>query len=134
MKISTKTRYGLRAMIQLAKNYDEPLMSISQIAKDQNISQKYLENILLLLKKAKLLKSIRGSKGGYKLALPPNEITSDQIILALEDIPLIIECAESPNSCNKSDFCESHVLWKNINNSILNILKNTKLSDMIKGE
>src|SRR4030065_2254437 len=92
MKISTKIRYGTRAMLELASRYGEGPIELREIAKRENISPKYLEQVIIPLRTAGLVKSVRGSKGGYSLAKPPSEILLKDVIEVLEGPLDLIEC------------------------------------------
>src|SRR5512138_5976 len=107
MRISTKGRYGLRAMIELAVNHGGRPVPINAIAANQAISLKYLHAILALLRKAKLVRSARGRAGGYLLARSPAEITVGQIVRALEGPVAVVECVKDRRHCPRSAICDS---------------------------
>jgi len=130
MKLSTKTRYGTRAMLELALNYGEKPLSINKIAKNQEISEKYLENLLIILKTAGLVKSVRGAKGGYELSRPPGEIRLNQIAQALEGSLAPVDCVDNEKACNRSGFCATRDVWTLIKQSIDNLLYSITLADL----
>ncbi len=132
MKLSTKGRYGTRLMLELAKRYNEkqPIL-LRQIADKQDISLKYLEQIIILLKNAKLVRSIRGSKGGYMLSKPPKDVNILEIIEALEGDIDIVDCIGHPEMCNKVESCVTREVWETISLRIKDSLRNISLKDLI---
>lgn len=123
MKISTKGRYGLRAMIDLATHGASGTpVYLSDIAKRQGISDKYLEHIFGTLHKAGLVKALRGRKGGYMLTKEPNEITLNQIITILEGPCTLVDCVTDPGSCTKTDTCVTREVWSLLGNKIEEVL------------
>ena len=132
MKISTKGRYGLRLMIELAKNFNKGPMLLKEISKNQNISLKYLEQIIIPLKNSGLVISKRGKKGGYILSKSPEKINLNEIITALEGEINIVECIKFPEICSNSKECLSKKLWDEINTKIENILKSYTLKNLLE--
>ncbi|KMJ93100.1 transcriptional regulator, partial [Clostridium botulinum C str. Stockholm] len=126
MKLSTKGRYGVRAMVDLAINYSESPVSIKSIAGRQNISELYLEQLFSPLRKAKLIKSVRGAQGGYVLSKHPKEISVSDIIDVLEGPIEISSCIDS-GECNNMEVCPSRLLWEKIKNSIDEVTKSITL-------
>lgn len=120
MKISTKGRYGLRALIDVAQYCEEEPVAISSIAGRQGISEGYLEQIMALLKKAGLIKSIRGAGGGYVLARPMDAISVGDVLRALEGKLDPVECAgfQEKDSCKAAGGCVTKYVWQRINESI----------------
>ncbi|KEH97730.1 RrF2 family transcriptional regulator [Clostridium massiliodielmoense] len=129
MKLSTKGRYGVRAMVDLAINYGETPMSIKSIAKRQNISELYLEQLFSPLRKAKLIKSIRGAQGGYVLNKDPKDISVSDIINVLEG-PIEISSCVDTGECDNMDICPTRLLWKKIKKSIDEVTESVTLQDM----
>lgn len=129
MKLSTKGRYGVRAMVDLAINYSESPVSIKSIAGRQNISELYLEQLFSPLRKAKLIKSVRGAQGGYVLSKHPKEISVSDIIDVLEGPIEISSCIDS-GECSNMEVCPSRLLWEKIKNSIDEVTKSITLQDM----
>ncbi|WP_088067007.1 cysteine metabolism transcriptional regulator CymR [Gottfriedia luciferensis] len=127
MKISTKGRYGLTVMIELAKRYCDKPISLKTIANAQNLSEHYLEQIISLLRNAGLVKSIRGAYGGYILTKEPNEISAGEVITALEGSLSPIENLEDENPAQKE-------LWTRVQNAINEVLDHTSLEDLAKLE
>ena len=129
MKISTNSRYGLRAMTYLADKKD--YSSISQIARDEHISRTYLEKIFIKLKKANLVKVKQGPTGGYKLARPSNQITVFDIFIALEKQILGMKCI-SEHKCPNLKNCLTYNVWGQVELSILSTLKKITLKSLLK--
>ena len=132
MKLSTRSRYGTRMMLDLAQHYDEGPVQIGSIAKRQDISVKYLEQLIIPLKKAKLIKSFRGPKGGHTLAKSPREITVGEIVNLLEGGIDLAGCVEKPEDCNRSDSCLTRGVWKEATEAMLDKLNSVTLSKMIE--
>jgi Rrf2 family cysteine metabolism transcriptional repressor len=130
MKLSTKGRYGVKAMVDLAINQSDTPVSIKSISERQNISEYYLEQLFLPLRKANLIKSTRGAQGGYVLNKNPEEITIGQIIYVLEGPIEISDCVDGA-SCSNGDSCATRLLWEKIKKSIDNVLDTTTLQDIL---
>lgn len=119
MKFSTKERYGLRALIDLAVHSETETVSISSIAARQNISEAYLEQLVAKLKKAGLVVSIRGAQGGYKLAKPVEQISVGDVLRAVEGSLDTASCPGlSEGGCQESGQCVSKHVWQKINDSV----------------
>ena len=131
MKLSTRTRYGIRAILELAENHGAGPIQIKLIAKRQDISVKYLEQLMSMLKAAELIKSIRGSKGGYVLAKPPNQIKLSDCFKALEGPVITAECIEDKNYCVRTADCVARQLWTEVQNAIMNVLDSMTLQDLV---
>lgn len=134
MKLSTKGRYGLRAMIDLADYSEEMPQSIASIAARQSISDSYLEQLMAKLKKAGLIESIRGSQGGYILAKESKNISVGDILRALEGDLTPVKCSElgGNNVCSGSDSCVTKNVWKRINDSIQDAVDSILLSELVE--
>lgn len=130
MKLSTKGRYGVKAMVDLAIHYGSEPISIKIISQRQNISEYYLEQLFLLLRKANLITSIRGARGGYALARTPQEITIAEIITVLEGPIEVSDCIEGV-SCSNIDCCATRLLWEKIKKSIDSVMESTTLKDIL---
>lgn len=130
MKLSTKGRYGVKAMVDLAINYGEQPVSIKNISQRQKISEYYLEQLFSSLKKAKLIKSIRGAQGGYILNRAPEEITIQDVINVLEGPIEVSNCLED-DACNNIDCCATRLLWKKIKDSIDSVTSSITLKDIV---
>ena len=132
MKLSTKGRYGLSAMIDLAVYSENEAVSLNSIAERQHISEGYLEQLMAKLKKAGLVTSIRGASGGYRLARPAAEVSVGDILRALEGSLKAVECpGEQANGCEESSFCVTKYVWERMNASIQKTVDDIKLSDLI---
>jgi len=132
MKLSTRSRYGTRMMVDIAQHYDEGPIQIGDIAKRQDISVKYLEQLIIPLKKANYVNSVRGPKGGHMLAKPPEEITVGEIVKVLEGEINLTRCIENPDVCNRSNSCLTRGVWEMATRAVYNKLNSITLSDMIK--
>ncbi|MGH4137204.1 RrF2 family transcriptional regulator [Clostridium sp.] len=130
MKLSTKGRYGVKAMVDLAINYGDQPVSIKSISERQSISEYYLEQLFSSLRRAKLIKSVRGAQGGYILNRPPEKITIYDVINVLEGPIEVSDCLED-GSCNNIDCCATRLLWKKIKNSIDSVTTSITLKDIV---
>ena len=134
MKISTKGRYGLRALIDLARYSEIEPVSINSIATRQAISEGYLEQLMSLLKKAGLIKSIRGAGGGYVLAKDMSEISVGDVLRALEGSLQPVECAafSQDDSCEAAGGCVTKYVWQRINESINQTVNEISLKQLVE--
>ncbi len=134
MKLSTKGRYGLRAMIDLVQNSEQEPVSIASIAARQRISESYLEQLIAKLKKAGLVKSVRGAGGGYLPTREAEDISVGDVLRALEGKLEPVECPGvlGENGCDGADVCVTKYVWKRINDSINRTVDEIKLSDLVK--
>jgi Rrf2 family protein len=131
MKISTKIRYGARAVLELASHYGEGPIDLKEIAKKEDISLKYLEQVIIPLRTAGLVKSIRGSKGGYALAKPPSEISFSELVEVLDGPLDLIECLKDPKSCSKSPSCVTRDVWKEASDALHKVLSSITFEEMV---
>lgn len=132
MKLSTRGHYGLLAMVELAKRYGEPPVSLSEIAQSGELPLPYLEQLFGSLRQAHLVEGTRGVRGGYKLTRPPVEISVGQVVRVLEGPIGPVECAiegESADCCSRSSACATKDMWLRVRESILEVLDNTSLAD-----
>lgn len=132
MKLSTKGRYGLRALIDLALYSENETVSIQSIARRQNSSDSYLEQLMRKLRSAGLIVSVRGAQGGYKLARPANEISVGDVLRALEGSLEAVTCGGEDNSCQGADLCVTKFVWERINSSIRDTVDSIKLSQLVE--
>ncbi|OPZ71742.1 MAG: HTH-type transcriptional regulator CymR [Firmicutes bacterium ADurb.Bin456] len=135
MKFSSRARYGLRAMLELALNYNpKETMPLVQIAEKQGISEGYLEQMMTLLRKGGLVRSVRGAQGGYRLNREPGKITVGEIVRCLEGPLSPTSCVneDDPETCTRADFCVTRVLWEKVRDSMATVLDNTTLEDLCK--
>ncbi|ABR48606.1 transcriptional regulator, BadM/Rrf2 family [Alkaliphilus metalliredigens QYMF] len=133
MKLSTKGRYGLKAMFDLAIHQGEGPIPLKHIAERQKISDHYLEQLIASLRKAGLVKSVRGAQGGYMLANSPDKVVVGEIIRVLEGPLGPSECVleEDPTACARADYCVTRVIWEKIRVSISDVIDNITLQDMV---
>lgn len=133
MKLSTKGKYGLRAMIDLAQYSEQETVSISSISLRQGISESYLEQLVAKLRKAGLVRSIRGAQGGYQLAKPSKEISVGDILRALEGNIEAVDCkAFNEQGCDGADLCVAKYVWQRINESIARTVDEIKLNQLVE--
>ena len=134
MKITTKGRYGLRALIDLAQYSEIEPVSINSIAARQGISERYLEQLMTLLKKAQLIKSIRGAGGGYVLAKDMEHISVGDVLRALEGSLEPVECAafSEGDSCEAAGGCVTKYVWQRINESITRTVDEISLKQLVE--
>jgi len=130
MRLSTKGRYGLRAMIELAQHYNDGPMSLQQIAENQNLSPKYLHALLTDLKIAGLVHAIRGSHGGFVLAQDPESIAVGQILPALEGSFSLTDCVEDTSVCERSDDCAARDMWIILSGALNDLMAKYTLADL----
>lgn len=134
MKVSTRGRYALKIMLDLAINEGE-YMSLKGIAERQGVSAKYLEQIITMLLSAKMLKSTRGKSGGYKLSRDPSQYSVGEILRATEGSLAPISCVEdSPNQCSESCRCPTLFFWEGLNKVINEYIDSTTLADVVNQE
>lgn len=132
MKLSTKGRYGVKAMFELALHYHEETVSIKEISEKINVSEYYLEQLFSSLRKSGLIKSIRGAQGGYMLAKSPETISVADIFNVLEGPIEISDCvAEDESNCSRMDYCATRLLWIKISDSINQVTNTITLQDML---
>ena len=131
MQISTKVRYGMRAMLEIALQDEGKPVVTALIAKNQNLSKKYLEALLTVLKTTNFIRSIRGSKGGYVLTRSPEAITLEDIFIALEGPIEITHCANPNSTCIGLDGCVTRDLWIDMSELLSNYLKSKTLADLV---
>lgn len=132
MRISTKGRYALRIMIDLALNGDGNFISLKSIAERQEISNKYLEQIISLLNKAGLLEAARGNNGGYRLAKEPRNYTVGDILRASEGDLAPVYCVTGDGECKKKYDCRTYAFWEGLDNVINEYVDSKTLEDLIK--
>lgn len=131
MRISSKIRYGARAVLELAFHYGEGPVDLKEIARKEDISLKYLEQVIIPLRTAGLVKSFRGSKGGYSLAKPPSEISLGDLVEVLDGPIDLIECLKDPKSCSKSPSCVTRDVWKEASDALHKVLNSITFEEMV---
>jgi Rrf2 family protein len=131
MKLSTRGRYGTRLLVELAKNYGKGPLSMTEISKKQSIPVKYLEQIIIPLKKANLVSSIRGPKGGHMLARPPDQINVWEVLLLLESKLTLVDCLTNPSACENVGTCLVRPLWGKAHAALSKLFQETSLKDLM---
>lgn len=133
MKFSTKSRYGLRAMIELALHYTEDPISVKTIAEKQGISEAYLERLMSTLARRRLAKSIRGAQGGYLLSRDPAKVKVGEVIRALEGDIVPVDCVnkEDPAECDRFEICVSRIVWGRVQEAVNDTLDSITLQDLV---
>jgi Rrf2 family protein len=131
MKLSTRSRYGARILVDLARHHGQEPVQIGEISKRQDISVKYLEQLIRPLKKAKLVSSVRGPKGGHLLVKKPEEITLGQVVRLFEGQSELVECISHPETCSMSDDCQVRVAWKEATKVLYEKLDATTIADLL---
>jgi len=132
MRLSTRSRYGTRLVLDMAKHYQQGPIQLGAIARRQNISVKYLEQIIIPLKKSKYVTSVRGAKGGHLLAKPPEDITVGEIVSLLERDAGLTECSENPEVCDRSHTCVTRILWKETSAAMYERLNAITLAELLR--
>lgn len=134
MRLSTRGHYGLKAMFDLALNFGEDPIPLKSVARRQGISDNYLEQLISVLRRSGLVKSVRGAQGGYMLARPPAEINVGEIIRALEGPIAPVNCVSEvePTECDQSDYCITRTVWARVRDSIAEVLDSISLADMCR--
>ena len=133
IRLSTKGRYGTRLMVNLASHYHNGRESVilKNISNEEDISIRYLEQIIIPLKISRLVKSIRGAGGGYILARHPSDIKLREILLALEGPCCLVECVDDEDYCDKIKECAAHDIWNNASSLLKDYFDNTTLEDIL---
>lgn len=132
MKVSTKGRYALRLMVDLALNSAGEPVSLKDIAKRQGISDKYLEQIIAVLNRAGYVRSIRGAQGGYLLRRAPEEYTVGMILRLTEGSLAPVSCVEEGDlKCERQKDCATIILWKKINDAVTSVVDHVTLQDLV---
>lgn len=131
LKLSTKGRYGLRAMIDLAAEFGGGPVLVRSVAESQGISSKYLHALLASLKSAGLVRSVRGSGGGYALAREPEAITLVQILEALEGPLTVVDCVADPEICDRAAACATRDVWIDVSQAIAEVLEGLTLAELL---
>jgi Rrf2 family protein len=133
MKLSTRSRYGTRILLDLARHNKQGPVQIGEISKRQDISVKYLEQLIRPLKQAQLVESVRGPKGGHLLVKKPEEITLGQIVRLFEGQSDLVECVSSPEKCNIADDCQVRLAWRDATRVLYEKLDSTTIADLMEG-
>lgn len=131
MKFSAKTEYGLRAALDLAYYYDECPIQLKRISRRERIPERFLEQVMSMLRCAGLVESVRGAKGGYILSRRPEKISLSEVVIALEGPINIMECVtESPSECEEVPMCVIRDVWSDVQKSLMATLSSISLKDL----
>ena len=131
MKLSTRTRYGIRAILELAENYGNGPLQLRIIARDQGVSVKYLEQLMAMLKAAGIVRSVRGSKGGYILAKSPGQVKVSECFQCLEGSLITTECVEDESFCERTNDCIARQVWTEVQEAVMGVLQSLTLQDLV---
>jgi len=134
LKLSTRTRYGTRALLDLARHQRDKPVQLKEIARRQNISLHYLEHIITPLVGAGIVRSTRGARGGLQISKKPDQIKLSEVVTLLEGAITPVDCVMDPESCNRSDFCVTRDVWGEMKDAIDKTLDSITLQDLIKRE
>ncbi|TET42938.1 MAG: Rrf2 family transcriptional regulator [Dehalococcoidia bacterium] len=132
MKLSTKGRYGVRALLDLALHQDEGLVPLKDIARRQEVSLPYLEHLITPLVAAGLVKSTRGARGGVSLIKPPSEIKLSEAVQLLEGSIAPVDCVNDPKLCHRSAYCVTRDIWSEMKNAMSQVLDSTTIQDLVE--
>ncbi|HHT63193.1 MAG: RrF2 family transcriptional regulator [Bacillota bacterium] len=134
MNISTKGRYGLRAVLDLAMHQEDGPIALSSIAERQRLSEGYLEQLMIPLKRAGIIRSVRGAQGGYLLVKHPKDIKVGDIIRALEGPIAPVACVSEdfPKECDRQEFCATRKVWSKVRDSVAEVLDSFTLEDLVR--
>jgi Rrf2 family protein len=130
LKLSTRARYAMRAMIELAVHEGAGVLQLRHIAQAQRISPKYLEQLAIPLRRAELLQAERGRQGGYELSKPASAITARDIVEAVEGPVDLLDCVRNPDACDRVPECAARGLWARVSRAINSVLEETTLADL----
>ncbi len=131
VKVSTRGRYGLRMMLELALQADQGPVRLSTIARNQEIPERYLAQLAQELRKAGLVRSVRGYGGGFLLTSPPSKIKLVEILVTLEGPISPVECVANPKICDRQSYCATTEVWREIGEAVTGILKSRTLQDLV---
>ncbi len=132
MKLSTRVRYAMRAMLELALQADAPSVSSRDVAARQEVSEKYVGQLLAQLRTAGLVRSVRGQGGGFRLARPPKEIRLLDVVLAFEGTLAPVPCVDEPDLCTRAPGCVTRDLWCELKESLEAPLRKSTLADLVR--
>jgi Rrf2 family protein len=131
MKMSTRGRYGLRAMLELARCFGDGPLMMGTLAEREGLSRKYLHALLTGLKSAGLVRSVRGAGGGFVLSRDPSEIKITEVLSALEGPLSLVDCVADKEGCDRAERCTARPLWQELSGAIENVLDNVTLEDLV---
>jgi len=132
MKLSTRSRYGTRALLELALHREDEPVFLKDIARRQQISLSYLEQLIAPLIAGRVIRSTKGPKGGISLARNPEDITLNEVVRLLEGSVAPAECINDPGVCNRSEFCVTRDVWSELKDAMEKVLDSTTLQDLVE--
>ena len=132
MKLSTRGRYGTRAVLELALRYGEGPVLLKDVASRQDIPLSYLENLMGALRAAGIVATVRGMHGGYYLAKPPSEIRLSQIVAALEGSIAPVECVDDQKHCSRAELCVTRDVWSEVKQAIEGVLESITVEELVR--
>ncbi len=132
MKISTRTRYGIRATVELALHYNQGPLQLRIMAERQGISVKYLEQLVAVLRSGGIVRSMRGARGGYLLAKAPDQVRVSDVFHCLEGEVATTECVASKDLCARSNDCVTRQLWVDVEAAVNQVLESVTLQDLVE--
>lgn len=130
MWVSTKAQYGMRALIEVAVGGTRPT-SLKTIAERQNLSHQYLEQIFAVLRRAGIVESVRGARGGYRLARRPGDVTALDVVELLEGSVAPVQCIDDEDSCGRTGACSTEPLWRDVDAAVRTVLGGTTVADLM---
>ena len=131
MKLSTRSRYGARILLELARRGSDAPVQVSEISREQNIPAKYIEQLMRTLKSANLISSVRGAKGGHILAKSSEAITLGEVVRIFEGQHELVECISKPSKCDMAEACRVRLAWKEATDALYKKLDGITISDLI---
>jgi Rrf2 family protein len=132
MKITTKGRYGLRLMLELALQEGQGPVPVELLERRQGISGKYIHQLMLALKNAGLVRTVRGPRGGYELAKPAGTVTAFDVVSILEGPPVPVECVSDPAACERAGTCVTRDLWREVAAAVEGVLQTATLAELAR--
>jgi Rrf2 family protein len=130
LKLCTKSRYGIRLLLDMTKHNGSAPVQLGEVARRQNLPLKYLEQIIIPLKKGNYVKSQRGRKGGHRLAKPASEITVGEIVALLENGSALVDCARNDTACDRSTVCPVRLVWQEASDALFGVLNKITFADL----
>ena len=134
MKLSTRSRYGIRLLYELALNYGKGYIFLKDISQRQEISEKYLGQLIIPLRTAGFVNSSRGAHGGYSLARDPEKINLYDVVNVLEGSMCIVDCVKEPSVCSRTEICPTRGIWEQFDLSIRNFLEKITLQTLVENQ
>ena len=134
MRLSTRTRYGTRALVELARHYTNGPMPLHVIAQEQDLSVKYLEQLMSILKSGHIVRAVRGAKGGYVLTKAPDQILMSDVFICLEGPVSTVDCIQDKPQCDRASHCPVRPLWRQLHDAIMQVFQDLTLQGLIEKE